>query len=185
MDYGFFSGKFFSKGKKAFIISEALIIPLSLAIVGMMIFMASSISIVDEKSFENLTPELNYEFPKTVVYSFVNFPLSDNDSMVMFGDKNSRVISDLMWIGSDDSKDLIIKYREFFLKDSGFDFVEYLDLYNSFSGDDVSLDDLLKIKFDVSFTGSLESELDNRNFFLRVPRNSNTDILVYFKGDGN
>jgi hypothetical protein len=178
-------GTIFSKGKKGFILSEALIIPLSLAIVGMMIFMASTQSVADEQKFEQLTPKLNYEYPKTIVYSFVNFPLSDNDSMSIFGDKNSRVVSDLIWLDSDESKKLIMDYKKTFIDGSGFDFSKNLELYSKFSDDKVSKSDLLKIKFEPGCTGNLESELKNNNFFLRIPKNSGGDVLVYFKENNN
>lgn len=177
-------GTFFLKGKKGFMLSEALVIPLSLAIVGMIIFMASSTSVADEQKFEELTPKLNYEFPKTVVYSFVNYPLSDNDSMNIFGDKNNRVVSDLIWVDSDESKSLVVDYKKDFIENSELDFDEYLELFESFSGESVSENELLKLKFEPGTTGNLESELENNNFFLRIPKHSGGDVLVYFS-EGN
>lgn len=167
-------------GKKGYIISEALIIPLSLVIIGMMIFMASSTSVSDQKKFEELAPELDYELPKTVVYSFVNYPLSDNDSKNIFGDTNNRVVSDLMWIDADSNKDLIYKYKNEFI--DSFDFDEILKLYKTFSNDEMMKSNLLKIKFEPGFSKNLESELDDGNFFLRVPKSDGGDVLVYFKG---
>jgi hypothetical protein len=167
--------------KKGFIISEALIIPLSLMIVGMMIYMASSVSIADEKTFEELTPELTYEFPKVVVYSFVNFPLSENDRLTIFGDDDFRTVSDLVWVNSDETKELINLYRSKFIESSELEFDKYLDLYKTFSGEEVLKKDLIKIISESTFFDELETELKDNNFFLRVPTNSGGDFLIYFK----
>jgi hypothetical protein len=171
----------FKFSKKGFIISEALIIPLSLMIVGMMIYMASAVSIADENTFEELTPNLNYEFPKVVVYSFVNFPLSKNDSLIVFGDEDLRTVSDLIWINSDESKELVNLYKIKFIDSADLDLDKYLELYETFSGEKLTRDSLIKISFDPGFAGDLESELKKNNFFLRIPTKSGGDVLIYFK----
>ena len=144
--------------KFGFIISEALIIPFSLMIVGMMVFMASSLSVADENTFEALAPQLGYEYPKSVVYTFLNFPLLVNDSMEIFGDDKVYTVSDLFWVDSDDSKMLISDYRNFYLKNKNLNFEKSLDLFNKFSEKKLKETDLLKFKFDSKKT-DLKNEI--------------------------
>ena len=165
--------------KVGFIISEALIIPFALVIVGFTIFMASSASVADENTFEGLAPQIGYEYPKSVVYIFLNFPISVNDSMGIFGDDKIYTVSDLFWVNSDDSKKLISDYRDIYLDFEDLDFDKSLDLFNRFSKKELKEKDLLMFKFDSKAT-DLKTEISKGNFYLRVPTYDGAESLVYF-----
>lgn len=169
------------KNKLGFIISEALIIPFALLIVGLTVYMASAASIADEQTFEELTPQLSYEFPKVVIYSFLNFPIDLNDSKTFFGDEKFYTVSDLIWINSEESKNKVKVYRDLFIESSELDFTQYLDLYFKFSGERLIKNDLIYVKSNSGFILSLEEEIDRNNFYFRVPTSSDEDVLVYFK----
>jgi len=164
-----------------FIISEALIIPFALLIVGFTIYMASAASIADEKVFEELPPKISYEFPKTVVHSFLNFPISLNDSKTYFGDERFYTVVDLIWLNSDESNMRVREYRDLFLESDELDFTNYLDLYYKFSDDKLVKQDLLYIKNDASFILSLEEEIGRDNFYFKVPTSLDEDVVIYFK----
>ncbi|NQZ84737.1 MAG: hypothetical protein HRU03_03380 [Nanoarchaeales archaeon] len=166
-----------------FATTAIITISLSLVIVAMMLFFASSLSIADEVTFNELAPELSYEFPKVVVYSYLNLPLDKEDSLEVFKDYKQYTITDLIWSDYDELEDMLDKYRDIYVDSELYAFKVSLTLYKSFSNQNLKKDDLIKIYYKSSALNNLDFEIKNNNFFFKVPKKNGEDILIYFKSE--
>lgn len=170
--------KFSKRG--VFAVSEALVIPFALVLIGMMIFMASSLASAHNTKFETLTPVISYEYSKVVLYSFLNMPINETDSLNIFGDSEDRVVSDLIWLNTEESLDMVDSYRDIYLTELGINFENELRLYGSFSDFNFDSKKIIKIS-DVSNVPILNNYVLDGNYYYLVPtKDKGTTKIVRF-----
>jgi len=171
------------KSKRGFLIYEALVIPLSLAIIFIVFFMAFSLSSTQQKEFELMAPDISYHYPKTVVYSFLMMPLNETDSQKYFNDQSSDYfVRDLIWIDTNDSHKLVLEYEDKYFENSNINFDNQIELFEKFSEDKtLSVDKLIVIERGKTKLSSVELVNSELNSFLYIKTESGTYTEIFFK----
>jgi len=169
------------KNKKAIGFSEqAILYIIALLFLVSIVFASYHYVSTSKNHVEMMAPSLNYEYPPLFVKSFLMLEVSDEDKE----DLNLKVediiyVHDLIFIGDDDSKEVVDKMKEEYLKDK--DVIESFNQFIEFSKINLNNNDLLYIYYEENNIPDLQGEVEHNNYVFYFKGKDKKYRYIYFR----
>jgi len=178
------------KNKKAQLMPESILAIVSIVVVGVSLFFISSMIGSVNANFKETSPQLNYEFPATFVYTFLWMPITNEDKLAI-SNQNINFVKDLIWLNNEDSKILIEKYKSNYIdslklgsQSSMVEGSNLFTLYSGFSKNTVDENNLLVIDYstDKNNLADFNNLVSSNNFMMPIRTKNGDFTLVRFLG---
>lgn len=171
--------------KKGQFYTEALPAILLSVFMGLILALTMHSVNTSKADLEKSAPNATEKFPAAFVHSFLLLNISADDAESVGLDSAKRHnVKKLLWLNTQESRELADKYRKKYLKkmaqdnSNGYDMHDY---YQKFSADRYDPDELLYIDYSLKYPADLQTHMNYKNyFFYFLDRDSNM-IHVHFK----
>jgi len=169
------------KNKKAVGLKEQVILYIlaMLALSAFIIFSNNYVS-TSKLHVEKMAPDLTYEYEPLLVKSFLMLEVGEDDKKKLNLDTGDVIyVHDLIFLGDDDSKEVIESMKEEYLKNQNI--LKSFDSFNKFSGYNVKFDDLLEINYQANSIPDLKGEIENNNYVFYFKGKDSKYRYIYFR----
>lgn len=178
--------------KKAEINTELITIVFSLLFIGIILFVLSSSFYDTKNGFENIIPEISYEYPSLFIYTFLNKQVDEKylEEAGLKNDQKYKVIDLLSQAEINDKiKEAIEKTRSDYLNtyanpldsESSLDYFVLFAYNNNKNAFLTSKSNLLLIEYENQKIPNLNHYIINKNYFYYIKNNNQNYVIVYFR----